>query len=267
MPESNTSNRVQLTIENQIATVSLNRPDKLNAIDMPMFQQLDNISKDLKKHKDVRVVIVKGNGSDFCSGLDVKNVLSSSKNAMKLLWKWLPGQPNLAQRVSVNWRKLTVPVIMVLHGRCWGGGMQIALGGDFRIAAPDTKLAIMENKWGLIPDMGGTLAMRETIAADHAMELSMTAKEIDAQQAQQMGLVTHVANDPMAHAHTLAEELKNRNPDTIAQIKRFYQKAWHKNDRSLLAGETLSQIKIISGKNQRIAVARETKDPTKPWKM
>lgn len=267
MTDDSSSVRVQLTIDNDIATVSLNRPDKLNAIDMPMFQQLDRISRDLKKQKKVRAVIVKGNGSDFCSGLDVKNVLSSSKNAMKLLFKWLPGQPNMAQRVSVNWRKLNIPVIMVLHGRCWGGGMQIALGGDFRIAAPDTKMAIMENKWGLIPDMGGTLALRETIAVDHAMELSMTAKEIDAQQAHQMGLLTHISDDPMAHAMALAEELKNRNPDTIKHIKHFYQKAWHKNDRALLAGETLSQIKIISGKNQRIAVTRETKNPNKAWQL
>ena len=145
--------------------------------------------------------------------------------------------------------------------------MQIALGGDFRIAAPDTRLAVMENKWGLIPDMGGTLALRETISVDHAMELSMTAREIDAQQAQQMGLVTRVCDDPLVHALQLAEELKNRNPDTIALIKSFYQKAWHKNDRALLARETISQIKILLGKNQRIAVARETKDPARQWKV
>lgn len=257
--------RVDLVIEDGIATVSLNRPDKLNAIDMQMFHELDNISRNLKSEKRVRVVIVKGNGDNFCSGIDIKSVLSNPKNAMRLLWKWLPGQANLAQRVSVNWRKLKVPVIMVLHGRCWGGGMQIALGGDFRIAAPDTSLAIMENKWGLIPDMGGTLALRENIAVDHAMELSMTAKELHAQTAFKMGLVTHVSDKPMDHARQLAKELINRNPDTLAQIKQLYQKAWHKNDRALLSGETLSQIKIILGKNQKIAVARETQEPNKKW--
>lgn len=259
--------RLELTIENGIATVSLNRPDKLNAIDMQMFKELDNVSKYLKTQKSVRVVIVKGNGDSFCSGIDVKSVLSSAKNAKKLLFKWLPGLPNLAQRVCVNWRKLKVPVIMVLHGHCWGGGMQIALGGDFRIASPDTGLAVMENKWGLIPDMGGTLALRETIAVDHAMELAMTAKEVKADAALEMGLVSHVAEDPMAHAMELTNELKNRNPDTLAQIKGFYQKSWHKNDSSVLAGETIAQIKIIMGKNQRIAVVRETKDPGKEWKL
>jgi enoyl-CoA hydratase/carnithine racemase len=145
--------------------------------------------------------------------------------------------------------------------------MQIALGGDFRIAAPETSLAIMENKWGLIPDMGGTPGLRETVSVDHAMELSMTAKEVNAKDALNMGLVTYVSEDPMEHALKLAEELKNRNPDTIAHIKKFYQKAWHKNDRFMLAKETIAQVKIFAGKNQKIAVARETKDPGREWEL
>ena len=257
--------RVQLSIENGIANVRLNRPDKLNAIDMEMFRALDKISRELKNHSKLRVVIVAGNGPDFCSGLDVKNVLSKAGNAAKLLFKWLPGQSNLAQRVSTNWRKLSVPVIMALHGRCWGGGMQIALGGDFRIASPDCSLSVMENRWGLIPDMGGTLALRETMALDHAMELAMTAEEITAAQALEWGLVSHIADDPMQQAQVLAKQLINRNPDTIALIKKTYQQAWHRDDRKLLARETLSQIKILRGKNQRIAVARETHTPDKAW--
>lgn len=258
--------RIHCQIDNDIATVTLNRPDKLNAIDMTMFQELDHVAKRLSKDKRVRVVIVNGEGDDFCSGIDVKSVLANPKNAMKLLWKWLPGQANLAQRVSVNWRRLSVPVIMVLHGRCWGGGLQIALGGDFRIAHPDTSLAIMENKWGLIPDMGGTLALREIMAADHAMELAMTAKVVDSQYALNKGLVTHVSDQPMQQAKELAQELVNRNPDTIAHIKQFYRRAWHHNDRKTLASETCRQIQIIMGKNQKIAVIRETKDPHKAWR-
>lgn len=261
------SDRVTLNIENGIAWVNLNRPDKLNAIDMEMFKALDYVSRTLKKERRVRAVIVAGNGADFCSGLDVKNVLSKPGNAAKLLWKWLPGQANLAQRVCVNWRKLRVPVIMALHGRCWGGGMQIALGGDFRIASPDCSLSIMENRWGLIPDMGGTLALRETLQLDHAMELAMTAKEITATNALKWGLISDIAEDPTAKATALANELINRNPDTIALIKQTYQQAWHRDDRRVLARETLSQIKILSGKNQRIAVARETHSPEKEWQL
>lgn len=258
--------RLTCQIDDGIATVTLNRPDKLNAIDMAMFQELDKVAKLLRKNKGVRVIIVQGAGADFCSGIDVKSVLANPKNAMKLLWKWLPGQANLAQRVSVNWRRLAVPVIMVLHGRCWGGGLQIALGGDFRIAHPETSLAIMENKWGLIPDMGGTLALREIMAVDHAMELAMTAKEVDSEYALIHGLVTHVSDDPLSQANTLARELINRNPDTISHIKQLYQRAWHHNDRRLLAAETWRQIQIIGGKNQKIAVIRETKDPQKRWR-
>ena len=126
--------RVTLRVENQIGYVNLNRPEKHNALDMAMFKAIDKVIGDIKRNKDIRVVIVSGNGESFCSGLDVKSVLSNGTGAIKLLWKWLPGNANLAQRVTVGWRKLKVPVIMVLHGKCWGGGMQIALGADVRIS-------------------------------------------------------------------------------------------------------------------------------------
>ena len=264
---SENHSRVLLDIEDGIATVSLNRADKLNAIDMEMFHALNNVSLQLRKQKALRVVIVKGNGEDFCSGLDIKDVLASRSNALKLLWKWLPGQANLAQRVCINWRRLPVPVIMQIEGRCWGGGLQIALGGDFRIASPQSNFSIMENKWGLLPDMGGTLALREIMSVDHAMELAMTARIFDGIEAKELGIITHLSECPDAKASQLAEELKNRSPDSISAIKRFYQQAWHKNDRFMLAKETLSQIKVLAGKNQRIAVIRATKDSEKPWKL
>ena len=141
--------------------MQLNRPEKHNAINMEMFIAIDSTIKQLARDKTVRAVIVSGNGDNFCSGIDIKSVLTNPKHAIRLLWKWLPGNANLAQRVSVGWRMLDVPVIMAISGHCWGGGMQIALGGDFRIATPNASLAVMEAHWGLIPDMGGTLALQE----------------------------------------------------------------------------------------------------------
>ncbi len=260
-----THKRIKFFVENQVAHVILSRPDKRNAIDMEMFKQLDGIGKALRRKDDVRVVIVRGEGEDFCSGLDVKSVMSNPKHAAKLLWKWWPGNPNLAQRVCTNWRKLTVPVIMAIHGRCWGGGLQIALGGDFRIVSPDASLSVMENKWGLIPDMGGSLALRELLSADKAMMYAMTAKEIPAQEALDNNLVTEIAEDPVAAAEQLAAKLKHRSPDSIAAIKKLYQKFPHSSDAGLLARESLYQIKVLMGKNQRIATIRETKDPSRPY--
>ena len=252
-----TDNLINFQLQDGIAHVTLNRPDKHNALNMAMFEAIDKVIKSIKKNKNVRVVIVSGEGESFCSGLDVKSVLSNPASALKLLWKWLPGNANLAQRVSIGWRRLNVPVIMALHGKCWGGGMQIALGGDFRIAAENCSLSVMEARWGLIPDMGGTPALLECVAGDHAMKLAMTADVVDADQALGLGLITEVADDPLVAANTLAKKLANRSPDTNQRIKQVYHKIWSVNERRILAKETLNQIRVISGKNQRIAVKRE----------
>lgn len=248
---------VTLSINDGIAVVTLNRPDKHNALNMAMFESIDNTINALRKDRTVRVVIVTGAGESFCSGLDIKSVLSNGASAMKLLWKWLPGNANLAQRVSVGWRRLKVPVIMAIHGKCWGGGMQIALGGDFRLVAPNSSLSIMESRWGLIPDMGGTPGLLECVAGDHAMQLAMTSEPVTPEHAKEIGLITKVADSPLDEAMALAEQLRNRSPDTNRTIKRVYHKIWSINERRILAKETLNQIKIITGKNQKIAVKRE----------
>jgi len=257
MSELNIDNRINYQVKAGIAFVKLNRSEKHNAIDMPMFIAIDKVIRQIKKDHKVRVVIVSGEGESFCSGLDVKSVLTNKKLAFKLLWKWWPRQANLAQQICVGWRKLKVPVIMVLHGKCWGGGMQIALGGDFRIAQKDASLAIMEARWGLIPDMGGTLAMRENLSVDHAMKLAMTAEPVSASEALEINLITEVANNPMNSALLLAEKLKHRSPDTNEKIKRFYHQTWCPNASKILAGETINQLKVLFGKNQRIAVKRQ----------
>lgn len=252
------SQRVTVIIEDDIAKVSLSRPEKHNAIDMDMFLAIDKTINLLKKNKNIRAVIVDGSGESFCSGLDVTSVLTSQKNSIKLLFKWLPGQSNLAQRVSTGWREIPCPVIMVVHGRCWGGGMQIALGGDFRIANPNTKMSILEARWGLIPDMGGSLALKEQLPVDQAKYLAMTGKEMTAQEALAKHLVTEVCDDPMARALELANEIKHFSPDAIAGVKKLYNHSTWRSQAYALAKETWYQIRIILGKNQRIKTYNET---------
>lgn len=250
--------------ENQIATVSLNRADKLNAIDMGMFQEVNRMTKALKNNKNIRAVIVKGNGSDFCSGLDVKSLLTSKMGALKLLFKWWPTLANDAQRFSIAWRDIPCPVIFSIHGRCWGGGLQLASGGDFRIASPDATFSIMEAKWGLIPDMGGALAFRELMRQDHTMEMAMTAKVIDAETAKEYGLVTKISDDPYARAYELALECINRSPDVLAANKKLYHKTWWSSPGKALFLETWYQIKVGIGKNRIIAARRESSSDSKP---
>ena len=249
--------RVTLRIDNGIAFVTLNRADKHNALDMAMFKAIDKISRQLKQNWDIRAVIVQANGEDFCSGLDIKSVMSSKSSALSLLGKWLPGRANLAQRVSYNWRQIPVPVIMVIQGRCWGGGLQIALGADFRFATSDASFSIMEGKWGLIPDMGANLAVRELVAKDIALKLTMTAEVIPAQTALDYGLITHVSDEPIKQAMKLADQITERSPDAVAAVKKLYHKNWFKAEWRMLAKESYYQAKILLGKNQNRAVKKQ----------
>jgi enoyl-CoA hydratase/carnithine racemase len=248
---------VTLSKRDNIAFVTLNRAEKRNALDMAMFRSIDKISRQLRRDREIRAVIVQANGEDFCSGLDVKAVLSQKPSALSLLKKWLPGQANLAQRVSCNWRKIPVPVIMVIHGRCWGGGLQIALGADFRFATPDASFSIMEGKWGLIPDMGGNLALRELVAKDVALHLAMSAEVITAQTALQHGLVSQVVDDPLQQAKEFARMITERSPDAVAAVKRLYQQNWFKAEWLMLARESYYQVRILLGKNQGRAVKKQ----------
>lgn len=250
---------ITLAIDDNIAFVTLNRAEKRNALDMTMFKELDRVSRQLRKNREIRAVIVQANGEDFCSGLDVKSVLSQKSSAISLLAKWLPGQANLAQRVSYNWRKIPVPVMMVIHGRCWGGGLQIALGADFRFASPDASFSIMEGKWGLIPDMGGNLVLRELVSKDVALKLTMTAEVVSAQQALDYGLITGVVDQPLQQAKDLVEQIVERSPDAIAAVKKLYHQNWFKADWLMLAKESYYQLKILMGKNQKRAVKKQFK--------
>ena len=251
------SDRVSLKIESGVAHVALNRANKRNALDLDMFKAIHATQQQLQTIKGVRTVILTGAGEDFCSGLDVKSMMSNRRAMITLLWKWLPWQANLAQRMSVGWRRLPFPVIAVIQGRCWGGGLQIALGADFRLAHIQASLSIMESKWGLIPDMGGSIALREMTHLDQACRLTMTAETIDAVKAKQLGLLTEVCNDPLKEAMSLSDQLKQRSPDSLALIKRLYHKNWNSSEGKALGRETFYQWKNLAGKNQSIAVRRQ----------
>ncbi|WP_371186614.1 crotonase/enoyl-CoA hydratase family protein [Thalassotalea maritima] len=254
---------VTLEIKNTIAFVTLNRPDKLNALNMPMFKQLDSTIKSLRKNRQVRAVIVSGSGASFCSGLDIKAIMNSPSNVIRLLFKWLPWQANLAQRVSYGWRQLPVPVIFAIHGHCYGGGLQIALGGDYRIASSDAHFSIMEGKWGLIPDMAGNAPLSELMPYDQALKLAMTADVIDAKQARSFNLISEVANNPLQQAIDLAKRLIERSPDTVAANKRLYRRCWHSGKGRWLMLESIYQIKNMLGKNMKIAIKRQQQKDAK----
>ena len=240
------ADRVHYRVEEGIAEVRLDRPDKHNALDLAMFQAIADAQRRARREPGLRAVVLSGAGVDFCTGLDVKSVMNDRRAALRLLWKWLPWRANLAQRAGIGWRELRVPVVAALHGRCWGGGLQIALGADFRIAAADASLSIMESKWGLIPDMGGTLALRELLGRDQSMLLAMTAEEISGERALELGLVTALSADPLTAAEDLARQLAGRPPAAVQGVKRLYRRSWVGSAGAALARESAYQVKILA---------------------
>ncbi|MCL9773128.1 crotonase/enoyl-CoA hydratase family protein [Vibrio methylphosphonaticus] len=240
---------IEVTRRDDVMIIALNRPDKLNGVDMTMFDELIDISRRLKRDHQLRAVILSGNGGNFSSGLDFSAMMANKRFAARLLFKVWPGSANRAQQVSANWRSLSVPVIAVIEGYCWGAGLQIALGADFRICAPNANLSIMESKMGLTSDMAGSLGLREVMSKDQAMRISMCATQLDAAKSLELGLVTEVHDAPMQAAEALCQEIALKSPDVTAAIKHIYTRYWTEPAWKLLAYETYSQVRIMLGQN------------------
>ncbi len=176
-----TNDRVTIEVADGIADVTLNRPDKLNALDRAMFTALSEASTGLAKRDDVRVVVLSGGGRAFCAGLDLAAMAGDP--SFGLLDERSYGIANVFQNAAWGWRSLPVPVIAAIHGVAFGGGLQIALGADIRIVAPDAKLAVMEARWGLVPDMAGIALLRGLVRDDVARELTYTARQFSGTEA------------------------------------------------------------------------------------
>ena len=240
---------IQVEQDNNILIVRLHRPEKLNAINYPMFDELIDVSRKVKHDRAIRAVILTGSGDNFSSGLDFNSIIKQKSHAIKLLLKIWPGNANKAQQVSANWRGLSVPVIAAIDGYCWGVGLQIALGADFRIASSRANLSIMESKMGLTSDMAGSLTLREIMSKDQAMKISMCATQLDAKTALQYGLITEIHEQPLEAAIELSQQLSRTSPDAIAATKHIYNRYWTAPKWKLLAYESYSQVRILVGKN------------------
>lgn len=248
------SDRVLLDVRAGVAYVTLNRAEKYNGLDLPMLRGLVDVAGRIAADREIRAVILAGAGPAFCAGLDFASV-GKDPRAFAMAGLKLPGGLNLFQRACWTWRELPVPVVAVLHGHCFGGGMQLALAADFRFATPDCELSIMEGKWGLIPDMTGSVTLRELVPMDVAKRLTMTAEVFDGRQALGYGLVTAVADEPLKEAEALVDQLLARSPDAIALTKKLFHRTWTRRPARAFWTETVLQARLLRGANHRIARA------------
>ena len=249
-----TTIRVKFETKEQIAYVTLNRPEKHNGLDKQMIIDLVKVAKKIKKDSTIRCVILQGAGASFCAGLDFSYVAKHpsiiARFFLKLPWR----KDNMFQRVAHIWRDLPIPVIAVVHGNCFGAGMQVILACDYRIAKPDANLSILEMKWGLIPDMSGMVTLSRLTRIDIAQELTMTGCFFSGSEAESYGLISKVSETPVLEAKALAKRICQQSPDAIAATKYLYRKTWKKDTRAALFWERITQLRLLGRKNQRIAM-------------
>jgi len=254
MTSAVTSERLTIAVDDHVAVVTLTRPDKHNALDIAMFDAITGAAERLATEPGVRAVVLRGEGPSFCSGLDVAGVMANQPGSDALMDPLHGPVPNWFQRAAHRWLEIPVPVIAAIHGHCLGGGLQIALAADIRFATPDAKLAVLEVKWGLIPDMAITRTLPRLVGIDVAKELAYTGRIISGSEAHALGLVTHVTADPVAAARELATEIASRSPDAVRGMKRLFDESWTGSTEETLRLEADIQLGLLGTPNQLAAV-------------
>lgn len=256
------NDRVKITmLEDGIADVRMTRVDKMNALDPTQWAALVDALETLKATPGLRVVVLSGEGRAFCAGLDLASMQGDrdpgASSAGGSLADRTHGIANNAQYAAWGWRELPVPVIAAVHGVAFGAGSQIMAAADIRIVHPETRIAIMEMKWGLVPDVAGMPLWRTQVRDDVLREMIYTNREFNGVEAKELGFATHVADDPHAKAMELARVIANKNPHAMRGAKRLCNLMGDASDAELLQAESDEQLKVIRAPNQMEAVMAE----------
>ncbi|MEH6684540.1 MAG: crotonase/enoyl-CoA hydratase family protein [Qipengyuania sp.] len=253
----NFNDRVSIDLaDNGVAQVRFTRGDKMNALDPAQFEAVLAAGEALRDMPGLRVAVLSGEGRAFCAGLDTSSFGGEPAGSAALVER-THGNANRAQEAAMTWRKCPVPVIAAVHGVCFGGGLQIASGADIRVVHPQTRMAVMEMKWGLVPDMGGYALWRGLVRDDALRELTYTNREFIGEEALQLGFATMLDEDPLAKANALAETIANKNPQAIRGAKRLFRVMHEEGEDAILLAESEEQDGIIRQPNQIEAVMAE----------
>jgi len=258
------SERVTISVENHIADVRFNRPEKMNALDAEQIDAIVEAGEKLAAMEGVRAIVLSGEGKAFCAGLDMANFAASAAAASeddgdksplkKTLSDRTHGNANKFQHIVLLWRKLKAPVIAAVHGPCIGGGLQFASAADIRVVAPDAKMSIMEMRWGLIPDMGSYTTWRSFVRDDILRELTYTNRIFSGEEGKELGFVTHLADDPHAKAMEIAAEIAGKHPQAVQLAKELINNLPDMNEDEILMAESEGQDKVSRTPNQVEAV-------------
>ena len=257
MTETATNGNVTLTVENRLAHVQINRPEKLNSLTREVFEDLTEIGQRLMADPDVACVVLTGAGRAFCAGLDLGEfgkMKSGEKNPAVSLGDRLGAARALGQKAVHVWSLIEVPVIAGVHGVSFGGGLQLALGADVRIMAPDTKVSMMEINWGLAPDMGGTQLLPRLVGPSQAKYLTITGNVISGTRCGEIGMAEEVTEDAVGRALELGREVADKSRSALVWAKKLIDMSETASAEEGLDAEQDAITELMGGPEQIEAV-------------
>lgn len=244
--------RVKLTVVEHVAEVVLVRSRQHNGLDWEMIDGLLAAQRRLAELDGLRAVVLAGEGESFCAGLDMAAIMTQPQRLPTLLMADAADGINPVQRMALGWRDAGVPVIAALQGHVYGGGLQIALGADIRIAHPEASLALLEIDWGIIPDMAISVT-GAGLRQDVLQELALTGRRVPGAEACQLGLVTRISEAPLELAREIARDIASRSPRAVAAARELFAKALTLELRERLALEARLQQGLLGSAEQREA--------------
>ncbi|MGC2939578.1 MULTISPECIES: enoyl-CoA hydratase-related protein [unclassified Brevibacterium] len=283
-----THSTVVYSITDGVAHVEIDRADTLNSLTREVFEDLVEAGLALKDATEVKAVVLSGRGRAFSAGLDFTELAriaeagaatrSSAEEAAAEtaavdapaagesgaadsvatvvdVGERLGSARALAQKAVHVWSLVEVPVIAALRGAALGGGLQIALGADMRVAGPDAKLSLMELNWGIIPDMCGTQLLPRLVGPAQAKKLIVTADTIGAEEALRIGLVDEVVEDSLARALDLAGQIAGQSRSALVWAKRLVDLSYDSELSTGLDAEQEALAELLGTDEQKQVVA------------
>ncbi|TNM54036.1 enoyl-CoA hydratase-related protein [Brevibacterium sediminis] len=278
-----TNSTVVYAITDGVAHVEIDRAEKLNSLTREVFEDLVEAGLALKGSSEVKAVVLSGRGRAFSAGLDFTEMAriaeagaatrSSAEEAAEQaagagesgaagsvatavnIGERLGSARALAQKAVHVWSLVEVPVIAAVRGAALGGGLQIALGADMRVAGPDAKLSLMELNWGIIPDMCGTQLLPRLVGPAQAKKLIVTADTIGAEEALRIGLVEEVVEDPLARALELARQIAGQSRSALVWAKRLVDLSYDSDFSTGLDAEQEALAALLGTDEQKQVVA------------
>lgn len=263
------SDAVIIEQQGGVVELRLNRPDKRNAVDSAIMGGLLDAIEQIKADNSARVVVLSGEGKGFCAGLDMASfgdMVSgdlTADSAASAYDDLSPAGANRVQQLGWGLQELAIPVIAAIHGGAMGGGLNLALGADIRVVAPDAKLGFVEITFGLLPDMSATQSLRHIARLDRIKELIFTGRKFTGTQAYEYGLATVLSDTPREEALEMARMIANRNPDAVRAAKKLLNDSMFSSTRDGLIAESDCSRELMGTANQLEAIMSgfESREP------